>query len=54
MREVVVEKYEIGKEVKLPMEPVIGCTCTCRWIIFNESLPITWAECNKSVVGGML
>jgi hypothetical protein len=28
MREVVVEKYEIGKEVKLPMEPVIGCTCT--------------------------
>ena len=30
MREVVVEKYEIGKEVKLPMEPVIGCTCTCR------------------------
>jgi hypothetical protein len=30
MREVVVEKYEIGKEVKLPMEPVISCTCTCR------------------------
>ena len=28
MREVVVMKYEIGKEVKLPMEPVIGCTCT--------------------------